>query len=996
MIFDPPQYDPRQTSRIPIQDPIDWSDLEGSDTMELDYATSTMRNLDVGQTALWLIIFPGILGALASLALQPLAPHFGNHNLLPIFVFIGFLMGISSLVRGNMRLAFIVAPGIVLILIWLVFQLSTTIGLFFSITLFLAAILADQVTTHYLYWRTAPPVPYAEAKRLRGIWDRRHWFFSGTRYEPVVDSNLHFIYPAQLAAVVVGTPVVILWARYFLSQSSTYGPFARPLSLLVCCCYLLAIPLVVSILANVLASGRNSAHVASHPVSMLTGTWAALRSYLTYNAHQVKAPGVFYSPAGLFPSRASATVLCIALLGATISPMADYFPSRWPQSEAFDFRLAFSIEPEIDPDSPLERDEQLTLHKMKSDGASREELLAALRRWGHEDAELLLPEARGPSPFPGNWILYAIRDVAHGNTWALMPLMFSTVLCVLAPAAFFFVVCISLGGLYTGGASETSQPSGSVDEGSRPTKSGASNRWNAIVDRLNNSANAMERNHLYLGRNYWSDAPVLIPQDLLQSHAHILGDSGSGKTSLGLVPLVTQLIRKRDASIVVFDLKGSPKDRALFESLRAECETPHDGEKPIPFKFFNTRLGWPTHLFNPLLTSPSVPLSDYQRAEILCQAMGLIHGRGYGEGWFSDANAALGYAVLKAFPEVQTFRELGEELRKILNESKMSLEIARVPAEIRRAANHLWAVLDRLGDLDVINWVPEREDPKVVEAAIDFESIFDLNKPREVLYFEFPGAIAGESSSEIARMAFYRMLERSEVPGETRQVYAVIDEFQQVAAFNFTRILELARSAGIGLILSNQTFGALQRKDPGLAGAVEANTQFKQVFAVGGSEEAEHWLKASGIYLDRDYTQSYHFDSMGVVDGSSVSVREKSIPRFSYNDLRVMSAKQHRNLILVGRDMGFARYNGMPLMIETDYHIDKDTYDKRKIAGVAKPAPGTVIVGEFRACPGNGVLAGQPGRDDEGEKEPNKDAPKDEGSKVRILGEEFERVKRER
>lgn len=994
MIFDPPQYDPRRTSRIPIQDPLDWSELEQTDTMELDYATSTMRELDVGATALWILILPSILGALASLALQPLGPHFGHHNLLPIFIFIGFLMGISSLMRGNLRLSFVIGPAIVLVVGWIAFQLSTTTVMFFSVTLFLAALLADQVTTHYIYWRTVPPVPLGEARRVRSFWDRRHWFFSGSAAEPRTPSNLHFIYPLQLAAVIVGTPLVILWARYYLGQTSSYAAFARPLSLLVGCSYLLAIPLCLSLLQGVLSGGRGGDSLASHPVSMLTGTWAAIRSYLTYNAHQVRAPGVFYSPAGLFPFRAITTMLCIGFLGATISPLADYFPTRWPEAEAFDFRLAFSIEPEIDPDSPLEPNEQITLHKMKSDGATREELIAALRRWGHDDAEELVPESRGLTAFPGNWILYAIRDVAHGDTWALIPIMVSSVLCVLAPSAFFFVVCVSLGGLYSGGASETSQPLRLVDEGSRPVEHAASSRWNAIVDRLTYSRNEEERKHIYIGRNYWSDAPVLIPQELLQSHAHILGDSGSGKTSLGLVPLVTQLIRNGDASVVIFDLKGSPKDRALFESVREECEHPHGGGDPISFKFFNSRLGWPTHLFNPLLTSPSVPLSIYQRAEILCQAMGLIHGRGYGEGWFSDANAALGYAVLKTFPEIQTFREFGEEVRKILSTAKSKRQPNRdmgdLPPEIHKGANHIWAVLNRLGDLDVINWVPEREDPKLVEAAIDFETLFDRNKPREVLYFEFPGAIAGESSSEIARLAFYRLLERSEVPGKTRQVFAIIDEFQQVAAFNFTRILELARSAGIGLILSNQTLGALQRKDPGLAAAVESNTQFKQVFAVGGIEEAEHWCRASGIYLDHEYTQTYHHDSMGVVKGSSFNVRETAIPRFSYNDLKVMSAKRQRNLILVGRNMGFARYDGMPLMIETDYHIDKHTYNDRKEAGIPEAGPGTVIVGEFRARGSEraGATESKPATEE-------KEDSVERGRRgVHILGEELKKVRR--
>ncbi len=49
---------------------------------------------------------------------------------------------------------------------------------------------------------------------------------------------------------------------------------------------------------------------------------------------------------------------------------------------------------------------------------------------------------------------------------------------------------------------------------------------------------------------------MLLDRKILDQHMHIVGDTGSSKTSLGVAPLSTQLIARKDCGVVVVDLKG--------------------------------------------------------------------------------------------------------------------------------------------------------------------------------------------------------------------------------------------------------------------------------------------------------------------------------------------------------------------------------------------------------------------------------------------------------
>src|SRR5262249_10294740 len=94
--------------------------------------------------------------------------------------------------------------------------------------------------------------------------------------------------------------------------------------------------------------------------------------------------------------------------------------------------------------------------------------------------------------------------------------------------------------------------------------------WDNAVDRLLNPVvrDGDASKNILLGRNYYLDYPVLLDRRILDEHGHITGGSGGGKTSLGVAPLLSQLIASEDCSVVLLALQGDP---ALFPAPRSEA-----------------------------------------------------------------------------------------------------------------------------------------------------------------------------------------------------------------------------------------------------------------------------------------------------------------------------------------------------------------------------------------------------------------------------------------
>jgi hypothetical protein len=164
-------------------------------------------------------------------------------------------------------------------------------------------------------------------------------------------------------------------------------------------------------------------------------------------------------------------------------------------------------------------------------------------------------------------------------------------------------------------------------------------------------------------------------------------------------------------------------------------------------------------------------------------------------------------------------------------------------------------------------------------------------------------------------------------------------------------MLQLARSMRVGVILANQSMEDLKKSATNLIPAIEANCRLRQWFAVSSSDDQQRLINASGLTVDRSLSRSVSTNSEGR-QSVSYSESEKVVPRFTINDVSLTSDHPFRSFLRIGRGAGYAQYGGLPVIVESQYHISEDEYRRRQAIPWPTP-PGTFV-------PGNNGEAGTP------------------------------------
>lgn len=151
-----------------------------------------------------------------------------------------------------------------------------------------------------------------------------------------------------------------------------------------------------------------------------------------------------------------------------------------------------------------------------------------------------------------------------------------------------------------------------------------------ILTDIRRSSDPIERDSIYYGRVVADGSPVFVPRDAHGEHVHGLGDSGSGKTAMFLCPLIDQLVKFGDCSVVVLDLKADSLE--LLATLDSAADSVRrERDIPLPLKYFSNQSGKSTFAFNPMTQPFWSRLDLLTRTDILCGATGLIHGTDYGQ-----------------------------------------------------------------------------------------------------------------------------------------------------------------------------------------------------------------------------------------------------------------------------------------------------------------------------------------------------------------------------
>lgn len=479
-----------------------------------------------------------------------------------------------------------------------------------------------------------------------------------------------------------------------------------------------------------------------------------------------------------------------------------------------------------------------------------------------------------------------------------------------------------------GETTEHGAVSGGLDDDGRT-------EWQWYADRLSSSPHratdpldpygerVREADHLFLGVEPNFKFPVLLDRRILSEHCYIAGETGSGKTALGIMPLALQLLRgskPRDTrtsspqpAIVVLDLKGDP---ALFHTFREEC-----GDR-IPFRFFTPQPGRPTHYFNAFRELRSENRSLIQLAQLILDSLSLSHGEGYGRSYYSRQSRFALLSVLKKNPNLKSFGDL----YAALDAEKKN----------RREAFELVSTIHALTFYPQLITSPGADTPP--EHVIHMPTVIEEG---QVAYFWLPAALESASVREIGKLALYALLtaaiDRQHEGKPKRQVYVVIDEFQRLAGDNFRIILEQARSFGLSAILANQTQGDLVSADTDLRPTIRTNTRLKLFFTLTDPSDVKTLIESSGeeIAAMRSFTESGN--------NASVAWTETLKPRLTRNDVLAASDHPLQFIAHVSRGSGYTQFGGLPIPVLTSYPISAALYRARGARPWPELTPGLAV-----------------------------------------------------
>lgn len=419
-------------------------------------------------------------------------------------------------------------------------------------------------------------------------------------------------------------------------------------------------------------------------------------------------------------------------------------------------------------------------------------------------------------------------------------------------------------------------------------------------------------NELFIGYHLTERYPVTLGIPTLLEHAHVLGGSGSGKTSRTVLPFLKQLIRlprghQYRGPVLVLDLKAEPY---LFHALREEAA--QSGRR---FRFF-TNMPHTTHAFNPLADFNELGISLLEVGETLRAAFNVEHGTGYGKGHFSAISASWLSKLLLDF-----YHQFGHAPRnfyelEVFRQNRFG-SLLKLDQEEEKKSDELVQALSSLAGVAPLNVTEESAGELFRERISAARAVAD----DEVLYFLMKTNLDERTTRNVASLAlsaFYSSAFKRNIidePNAKKPAYIFIDEFQRMAGRNFQSFLQQARSAGVPLLLCNQARSDLIELQ--MVNATDENTGFRQFYTAGVPESVRFLQELSG-----ETDEAY-------IENPLYPPRLRRTDRFSKNDLHAISALKGASLVHFGDDGGgHLVFRGQLVPVYSPFSVSEATHKR--------------------------------------------------------------------
>lgn len=731
------------------------------------------------------------------------------------------------------------------------------------VTLFVAMVIsvhaADRLATQTMELQTIPPTLLSECKMFRESWKKR--------FARQFSSQYIEWYP-----LVLFTPAIL----YIVSFSIFLRGSDSPLSIATTLLFVVTAWLIMSVsllLATEFVLGKIRLRPYLTPRRMYYGMKRAVRRFCVYNWRNQPGVGNYHASTGNCQQRWT-QVITVASLGilaaaAQISVPQDY------QVPAKAIQASSSSQTTV-----LQPYQKAFLDRLTEDERNRWEV-----------------EIAGPRSFQKNTNTSTFdAETVRYLTWIVSPIV-----------CFFAGLALTL----TTPMIVVSRLGARFPKGVRAGHFLTPEIWQDITKRVANCDDRRTNESIFMGVNSKDNTPVLIPRAAFKEHVHILGKSGSHKTSCGLIPLIIQLMEHGDASVVVMDLKGG--DTALFETLRIESE-----KRAMRFRWHTLQRGESTYVFNPVDQQYLKGRSPQTKADFLTQALGLQYGVSYGPSFFSDANS-------DHLAEVITYAERKDEVRSFRELCKASEEVSlHKPKRGKDDSSHVKMVLRRMAELESVNAISGMgHSNEALENAIDCTQFF---RSPQVCHFDLGSGDGSITSANLAQLALHSIFKSAlHLRKQSRvQTYVVIDEFQRILSPSLKEIFQQARSLNISLIVAHQSLEDLKQSGLDLTTTVEANVQVQQYFSVTTKSEIQDLSITSGnsVVLSRSTSQQPG-------EQPTVSFAEVEHPRLTAVDCNNISAKRKRSIIRLKADRDYAQYGGLTMPIDSEFAMSFAEHERR-------------------------------------------------------------------
>jgi hypothetical protein len=331
---------------------------------------------------------------------------------------------------------------------------------------------------------------------------------------------------------------------------------------------------------------------------------------------------------------------------------------------------------------------------------------------------------------------------------------------------------------------------------------------------------------ILLGENLHHGRTVLVrlPEELRLRHLHVVGGSGTGKSTL-LLDLISQDI-EAGRGVAVLDPHGDLVDEVLGRIPKERLEDailfdPADTGAPLAWNILEAH-------------------SELERTLLASDLVGLF--RRFSTSWGDQMTSVLGNAVLALLDSPgSTLLDLREFLvnraarERLLSAVEDPYLLSYFRQEFQLAAGKsVGAILTRLDGFlrsrTVRAIVGARESRLDLRAVMDRGQIFLARLSQ--------GAIGEENAALLGSLLvakFHQVaLSRQEIRREERRPFFLYaDECQEVATPSMALLLSGGRKYGLGLTLAHQDLRQLDAKSPEVASALMANAGTRVVFRVG-------------------------------------------------------------------------------------------------------------------------------------------------------------------